>query len=109
MLAARSITDDFEHLATSDKVTMLTKVADTGSANVFLNLTSWIIMVHSSASRSFSDLVINASCGAHSVIELLQVGGQVSPAGDYQMMGLNSEIHCSYFRNRPLLAKSAGV
>jgi hypothetical protein len=35
-LAARIITDDFEHLATSDKVTMLTKVADTGFANVFL-------------------------------------------------------------------------
>jgi hypothetical protein len=35
-LAARIITDDFEHLATSDKVTMLTRVADTGFANVFL-------------------------------------------------------------------------
>jgi hypothetical protein len=43
------------------------------------------------------------------MIELLQVGGQVSLAGNYQMMGLNSEIHGSYFRNRPLLAKSAGV
>jgi hypothetical protein len=35
-LAARIITEDFEHLATSDKVTMLTRVADTGFANVFL-------------------------------------------------------------------------
>lgn len=35
-LAARIITDDFKHLATSDKVTMLTRVADTGFANVFL-------------------------------------------------------------------------
>jgi hypothetical protein len=43
------------------------------------------------------------------VIELLQAGGQVSLAGNYQTMGLNSEIHDSYFRKRPLLAKSAGV
>ncbi|TIA29095.1 hypothetical protein D6C78_10408 [Aureobasidium pullulans] len=35
-LAAQIITNDFEHLATPDKVTMLTRVADTGYANVFL-------------------------------------------------------------------------
>jgi hypothetical protein len=35
-LAAQIITGDLEHLATSDKVTVLTRVADTGYANVFL-------------------------------------------------------------------------
>jgi hypothetical protein len=35
-LAAQTIVDEFKHLATSDKVTMLTRVADTGYANVFL-------------------------------------------------------------------------
>ncbi|KAI5235389.1 hypothetical protein E4T42_09716 [Aureobasidium subglaciale] len=35
-LAAQIITDHFEDLAIPDKVTMLTKVADTGFANVFL-------------------------------------------------------------------------
>jgi hypothetical protein len=64
-------------------------------------------MVYSSADRGLSGLVIDARKGLHYVIELLQVGGGVSLAADYQTMGMNSGIHGSYVQKRPLLAKLA--
>jgi hypothetical protein len=72
------------------------------------NLIPWtLFMVHLSADRGLSDLLVDARKGLHPVIELLQVGGQVLLADNYQTMSQNNGIPGAYVHKRFLLAKSA--